>query len=50
MRAHRGKQDWSKPFKLIGSKKVFDDLGIDNNDFVISINAKSDHTTTIANK
>jgi hypothetical protein len=32
MRAHRGKQlDWSKPFKLIDSKPVFEDLDTDNN-------------------
>lgn len=43
MRAHRGKPDWSKPFKLIDSKKVFDDLIPDNNDFLISINTKPEN-------
>jgi len=46
MRAHRGKLDWSKPFKLIDSKAVFDDLDTDNNELVININAKSEHPTT----
>ena len=32
MRAHRGKQlDWTKSFKLVDSKAVFDDLDTDNN-------------------
>lgn len=41
MRAHRGKQlDWSKPFKLVDSKTVFEDLDNDNNELVINITAK----------
>ena len=32
MRTHRGKNyDWSKPFKLIDSKTLFDELEINEN-------------------
>jgi hypothetical protein len=50
MRPHRGKLDWSKPFKLIDSKAVFDDLDVDNNDMVININAKTEPPTPTVTK
>lgn len=41
MRTHRGKQfDWTKPFKLVDDKAVFDSLDADNLELVININAK----------
>lgn len=41
MRAHRGKQlDWTKPFKLIESKTIFEELDTDANELVININTK----------
>lgn len=51
MRAHRGKQlDWTKSFKLIDSKAVFDDLDTDNNELVININTKTEAATAAINK
>jgi hypothetical protein len=51
MRAHRGKQlDWTKSFKLIDSKAVFDDLDTDNNELVININTKTETATAAINK
>lgn len=41
MRTHRGKQsDWTKPFKLIDSKQIFDDLDTVEDELVISFNSK----------
>lgn len=51
MRAHRVKQlDWTKPFKLVDSKAVFDDLDTDNNELVININSKTETTSSAINK
>ena len=51
MRAHRGKQlDWSKSFKLVDSKAVFDDLDTDNNELVINITSKVETTPAAQRK
>lgn len=51
MRAHRVKQlDWTKPFKLVDSKAVFDDLDTDNNELVININSKAEAASSSINK
>lgn len=43
MRASRGKQfDWSKPFKLIDSKTLFDEIEVNENEFIIPISSKVD--------
>lgn len=49
MRVHRGKLDWSKPFKLIDSKAVFDGLDV-GDDLVININAKAEPPTATVTK
>ena len=51
MRAHRGKQfDWTKPFKLVESKVVFESLDADNVDLVINISTKQDTATPAITK
>ena len=52
MRTHRGKQfDWTKPFKLVESKAVFESLDADNVDLVININTRQEnHDVPIAKK
>ena len=51
MRTHRGKQfDWSKPFKLVDSKMVFDELENNENELVINITAKVEPQKTAIQK
>lgn len=50
MRTHRGKFDWSRPFKLIDSKPLFDSLDADNIDLVININSKQEPPTPTITK
>ncbi len=51
MRAHRGKQlDWTRAFKIVDSKAVFDDLDTDNNELVINITAKAQAAPATLNK
>ena len=46
MRAHRGKQfDWTKPFKLVESKAVFESLDADDIGLVINISTKQEAPT-----
>lgn len=52
MRAHRGKQlDWTRYFKVVDSKAIFDSLDSDdNNGLVINITAKAEAAPAALNK
>ena len=41
---NRNKYDWSKPFKFIDSKKTFDQLETNNDNFIINIEIEETKT------